>query len=368
MRHEQEALFAGILENPDDDAPRLIYADWLEEHEDEERANFIRWQIALHQMPWYAPEYYHLRSITEALLLKHRTSWQIPLQGVEQVFNRGFVAGLRGPLSTLYSHWSLLSTTAPICGLHLTDAVWTNFEFPLVNPLFLRLKHLTIEASLAVVLPAVAPSLLQPHLHSLNCPDIATLAYWLSVCQCPALTDLTIFSLRMGEERARERLFALLVQQPPTTLRLWWRIPRFYSDAFRATEMAMLAVTDCLEKLRVLDLTDQKIGDAGLRHLANSPVLHQLEELHLARNDIGLTGEVALEEFCASANFSKLKALNLSGNHLAVGCRTLADWPGLVNLRWLNVSDCGFSKRNADYLRNSPYRHPDLVLLLDEEV
>ena len=29
-----EAFLADILEHPDDDAPRLVYADWLEEQED----------------------------------------------------------------------------------------------------------------------------------------------------------------------------------------------------------------------------------------------------------------------------------------------------------------------------------------------
>lgn len=39
-------LLAAILDNPKDDAPRLIYADWLDEQGEEERAGFIREQIA----------------------------------------------------------------------------------------------------------------------------------------------------------------------------------------------------------------------------------------------------------------------------------------------------------------------------------
>lgn len=42
-----------ILEAPDDDAPRLIYADWLDENGQGERAEFIRLQIQLANMkPW----------------------------------------------------------------------------------------------------------------------------------------------------------------------------------------------------------------------------------------------------------------------------------------------------------------------------
>ena len=40
------ALLQMILEEPDDDAPRLVYADWLEEHGDP-RGEFIQVQCAL---------------------------------------------------------------------------------------------------------------------------------------------------------------------------------------------------------------------------------------------------------------------------------------------------------------------------------
>jgi uncharacterized protein (TIGR02996 family) len=39
---DREALLRAIIENPADDAPRLVYADWLDEHGDPDRAEFIR--------------------------------------------------------------------------------------------------------------------------------------------------------------------------------------------------------------------------------------------------------------------------------------------------------------------------------------
>lgn len=44
---EYLALLEAILENPADDAPRLILSDWLEEHGEEERAEFIRLQCRI---------------------------------------------------------------------------------------------------------------------------------------------------------------------------------------------------------------------------------------------------------------------------------------------------------------------------------
>lgn len=40
-----------VLEMPDDDLPRLVAADWLDEHGDEARAEFIRAQVRLGTLP-----------------------------------------------------------------------------------------------------------------------------------------------------------------------------------------------------------------------------------------------------------------------------------------------------------------------------
>lgn len=45
---EDESLLVGICRNPDDDVARLVYADWLEERGQPERAEFIRLQIQMH--------------------------------------------------------------------------------------------------------------------------------------------------------------------------------------------------------------------------------------------------------------------------------------------------------------------------------
>lgn len=42
-----EALLAAIIATPDDDTARLVYADWLDENEQPERAEFIRAQVRL---------------------------------------------------------------------------------------------------------------------------------------------------------------------------------------------------------------------------------------------------------------------------------------------------------------------------------
>lgn len=47
MLGDRDALLRAVLESPYDDAPRLILADWLDEHEEPDRAEFIRFQTGL---------------------------------------------------------------------------------------------------------------------------------------------------------------------------------------------------------------------------------------------------------------------------------------------------------------------------------
>jgi len=42
MTDTERSLLDAVLENPDDDLPRLVYADYLDEHGDPKRAEFIR--------------------------------------------------------------------------------------------------------------------------------------------------------------------------------------------------------------------------------------------------------------------------------------------------------------------------------------
>ena len=43
-----QGLLADIIEHPEDDDLRLIYADFLDDHDEEERAEFIRSQVELY--------------------------------------------------------------------------------------------------------------------------------------------------------------------------------------------------------------------------------------------------------------------------------------------------------------------------------
>src|SRR5438270_1476016 len=69
-----------ILADPDADAPRLAYADWLEDDGDADRAEFIRVQCALAAMPDGERKYHPLRRTEAHLLKQHRDTWLQPIR------------------------------------------------------------------------------------------------------------------------------------------------------------------------------------------------------------------------------------------------------------------------------------------------
>src|SRR5262249_5412582 len=91
------AFLQSISDKPDDDAPRLIYADWLEEHgrTDAEKAHaqFIRAQIELARSKVDTPERRLLAFRARGLLEQHEPQGLGPLRTLafEWKFCRGFI-------------------------------------------------------------------------------------------------------------------------------------------------------------------------------------------------------------------------------------------------------------------------------------
>src|SRR4051794_40513367 len=70
-----EAFLEAIREAPEDDAVRLVYADWLEDEGQVDRAEFIRLQCELARLGPGDPKGVKLRKRERALLKQHETDW-----------------------------------------------------------------------------------------------------------------------------------------------------------------------------------------------------------------------------------------------------------------------------------------------------
>jgi uncharacterized protein (TIGR02996 family) len=90
---EAEAFLSGIREDPDDDAVRLIFADWLDDHGEAERAELIRVQCELAGGTPEGEARAHLEKREKELLEKHGLDWANHLKRLarEIRYERGFV-------------------------------------------------------------------------------------------------------------------------------------------------------------------------------------------------------------------------------------------------------------------------------------
>ncbi len=283
MTHDQ--FMRAIRAAPDDDGPRLVYADWLEENGGPARAEFIRVQCARARLPADDPRADGLRERAQTLLMNNWEAWVGPLRRVV-----GRTAGITGET------WVL--------GGYHPDGRW-RFRRGFVEELSLTSDVLLDHAN---ELFAIAP------LRRLN--------LWRAGPQVPALARLPYLA---GVE-------ALEFSDP-------------WDNLVRADGMAALAASPYLARLASLNLSRNDIADAGAAALADAPWLAGVRALNLVENGLSDAGAEAL---AASPRVSGLHALELGRNWITDrGLRALAGSPHLANLRVLGL-DRNFIGPSAD--------------------
>jgi uncharacterized protein (TIGR02996 family) len=93
---QEDAFLAAIVERPEEGV-RLVYADWLDEHGDPARAEFIRLQVELARTDVGDPRYPSLLASsrrTGMLTRKGSKPWVDHVPGGRVMFRRGLIAGV----------------------------------------------------------------------------------------------------------------------------------------------------------------------------------------------------------------------------------------------------------------------------------
>src|SRR5262245_9393769 len=105
MRGEVNGFLARIRELPDDDGPRLIFADWPDEQGDP-RGECIRVQVALARLPEHDRRRLKLARIERDLLTRFADVWAEPIRGLATgpVFRRGFVEEVKVTARQFLAH------------------------------------------------------------------------------------------------------------------------------------------------------------------------------------------------------------------------------------------------------------------------
>jgi uncharacterized protein (TIGR02996 family) len=319
-----QAFLQDILEHPADDAPRLIYADWLEENggpAGQERAEFIRVQCELSRLGPEDPRRCLLEMRERQLLARNRPAWDAVFVGVSLlafpwVYRRGFpeVVAFRNLVDFLVAADNGLFERAPVTDL-LVSEVEDGLEPLLESPYLARLSGLHLGSRLP--LPAVTDPW-YGGLAGVGEDDARALA------KCPAVANLRTLAIHNHINRG----------------------------SLGGAGIAALVRSPHLAGLVTLDLAGNAADDsvrAG-RGLAAAKHLTRLRCLRLAHNRLTDDAFEALAEASCLAN---VEVLNLEGNFLGdAGARALAASPHLGRLRWLNVAD------QAEHHRGSGPLHP----------
>jgi uncharacterized protein (TIGR02996 family) len=301
----ESGILAEVCERPEDDVPRLVYADWLEERGDAEstaRAELIRVQCELARMKEEDGRWRELKRRERELLDEWQQVWARSLRKhfTRMEFRRGFVERITLKASRFVRQEKTLFQVAPIRHVALTDLSGDAAAVTQCSGLA-RLRSLELTNYIGASPDVIQALFVSPHLGNLA-------------------------ALSLNQTGIRH-------------------------DALRA----LLAAAPQLARLEVLNLSDNYIQDAGARDVAGSSLLGQLTELHLAHNAIGQVGALAL---AGSPHAQRLEVLDLSGNSAIAedGLTALLRLPRIRVLHFRN------RRRRQGYLQE---RIPDRRLRLE---
>ena len=347
------AFRATILEHPDDDAPRLVYADWLDEQGEADRAEFIRLQIRLARMTQADPEYAAVYKRSEYLGQVHHVEWarRLPqFEGVHwEVFHRGFFVAARfdhpdrffaharevfaaNPVQELRLHqftpthaWRL-ADTAELRAVRVLDLNDGNKVGNSGAERLMESRYLRRLSVLKLGQNDLGPSGVRAIAMSGHVRDLKALRLWRN--------DLFDDGLRLvADSRALTRLEQLDLD-----------LTRTGDDGVRA-----LARSSLLTGLRVLFLSNNQIADDGLKALAASAVVSNTRVLYLSGNLVTDDGIAALAK---SPHFGRLEHLYLRQNRISdAGAGALARSPYLDQVRELQLGENRISDLGAAELR-----------------
>ncbi len=288
----EAAFLSDICANPDDNTPRLVFADWLDEHGDGARAEFIRAQIELAR--GVRGKRRKTLEVREADLLEaHAEKWIEPLRELihedwsekPYTFRRGFVEQIDTTGGTLVERGDELFALAPIRDVRLPDEE----EFAELA----RCKHLLRLRSLDLTASGLSenfgPAVLFRSRYLANLTKLVAAGY-------DDNCHLDVEGIR-GITRSN-----YLVRLKHLDVGNNW----FEEEGTRA-----LLKARNLPSLERLDLTGVGMEDDGAVAVARTPWLAQLKYLDLMANSIGEVGARALLE---SPHLERIEVLDLRAN------------------------------------------------------
>jgi uncharacterized protein (TIGR02996 family) len=316
----EDAFVVDILEHPDDDAPRLILADWLEdrgEPGDADRAEFIRVQCRRAHLQVGAAEEQRLRQRAEHLLKTWWDYWARPLgQLIGPSPSEGWLLGGYTPEALARFRRGF------VYALDTTAQQFIDHGMEILRLAPLRQVRLYLAGAFARDLAAC------PHLRWMERIDFSD--YFSNPVDAAGMSTLAS-SPWLGALRGLG----------------------LYRNNLGDSGLAALAKAKWLGNLQVLEVGETGIAEAGIRALAQTPHSFRPRCLLLGGNPIGDAGVSAL---VGSSIVSRLTTLSLSHCNVGPeGARALASSPWLGSLRYLHLDGNPLRDAGALALSRAPW-------------
>jgi uncharacterized protein (TIGR02996 family) len=364
-----------ILADPDADAPRLAYADWLEEADDAARAEFIRVQCALAALPKGERKFHPLREREDALLDQHRAAWLRPVHDLfpptapraggwrrwfrrpepgpiwHAGFRRGFVEVLGIDVDALLRRAGDLARIAPLRELILHVETTPDCTGTLES--LVRCPHLSAVRKLSLTTHRLRPDEMRrlavcPHLTGLRTLHLG--CYGIDRAAVEVLVDAGLIgrleSLQVATFHASDLPWAEVLLESPAGRGLTKLLVKSFEGA--SDLVPRLTRTPPFSRLAELSLHDFRIGDRDLGAFLTwlPPTLAGLD-LWTA----GL-GDRAAESLARAPRLRQFRHLSLGYNRITdIGALALADSPHLLASTRLDLEDNPISERVKNVLR-----------------
>lgn len=237
----EKRFFDAIIAAPDADEPRLVFADWLDDHDQPRRAELIRVQCEMAALSIGSPRWKTLRSRERAILSDHSVDWFGHLHGSlkRRHFRRGLIQSVNINAKVLVNNPDMIFRFGPINMIKVDGAA--NYMGGIAD-----LPHLVYVAMLDLKSNRLTPK----HIEQL--------------AQSPHVTNLDWLDLA-------------------------------YNDVGNDGAQA-LANSPHFVRLASLRLENTQIGDDGFLALADSSHLHNLKYIFLSRLDRRYRGTKRLVE------------------------------------------------------------------------
>jgi uncharacterized protein (TIGR02996 family) len=319
-----------IQENIDDDAPRLVYSDWLEEQGQTARAEFIRVQIDLANLPVNDIRRIALRGRERELLRRHGPEWRKPFRNLVRrlEFRRGFPEPVVVDGPVFLSHSAEIMRMTPIRHLRL-NKIRTIFDQLVGSKALDRIPSLEFDPVKPLGARRVEKLLASPHLSRLTALDLSQhhigQGGLRALGKSPLANRLT--ALNLYERDLRGQVIPALVEEAAAFGNLAHLTVR--DNGLDRASMNALADSPLLGRLQRLELEGNPlVGDDGIAALAGSPHSAGLQRLELKYFHFGEDGLAAL---IASPHFLSLRELDFSSSG---GPRSSQRYEALVNATW----------------------------------